>query len=153
MPHLSRLAEHAADTGRPFAVMVLDLDRFKAVNDTFGHAAGDAVLTEVARRLQDNLRTVDLVARIGGEEFLVAMPDTDLSEAQMAAERLCRIVARSPVIVPDGLAIEVTISIGLAMGGRREADLNRLIARADEALLGSKSGGRNQVMVSPLSAA
>ncbi len=101
LPHLARMAERSRQTGRRYAVMLLDLDRFKAVNDSFGHAAGDAVLTEVAQRLQSSLRAVDLIARIGGEEFLVAMPDATLATARAAAERLCRIVQAMPVTLPE----------------------------------------------------
>jgi two-component system, cell cycle response regulator len=96
--------------------MVLDLDRFKLINDTLGHAAGDRVLETVAHRLRDNLRPSDLVARIGGEEFLVALPDTTLGTARMAAERLCRAIESTPVVLPDGREVEVTISVGLALG-------------------------------------
>ena len=95
MSHLGRIAEQAARSGRSFTVMVADIDRFKAINDTWGHAAGDSVLVQVARILPDNLRAVDLVARIGGEEFLVVMPDTEEAEARLAAERLRRVVAGS----------------------------------------------------------
>ena len=101
MAHLKRLTTRAAETGRNFTIMVADLDRFKQVNDTFGHAAGDAVLVEVARRLKDNLRGNDLVARIGGEEFLIALPDCQLSEARQAGERIRRIIDREPVTLPS----------------------------------------------------
>ena len=157
LPHLSRIAERAALTGRPFAVMVLDIDRVKTVNDTWGHAAGDAVLVEVATRLRDNLRAVDLVARIGGEEFLVALPDTPLGLASMAAERLCQVVHQTPVALPSGPQISVTLSIGLSIGGlsigggrdtANPADVLALIDQADHAMLAAKAEGRNQVTVS-----
>ncbi|MBD3788282.1 MAG: diguanylate cyclase [Sphingomonadales bacterium] len=149
MPHLARMAQRAQAMGRQFAVMVLDLDRFKSINDTFGHAAGDAVLIEVAGRLSYNLRQVDLVARIGGEEFLIAMPDTTMETSRIAAERLCRVMEERPVVLPDGNAVAVTVSIGLALGGGgASAPVDRLIDLADRALLGSKAGGRNQVKVS-----
>ncbi|MGY6632184.1 MAG: diguanylate cyclase [Alkalilacustris sp.] len=160
MPYLSRMDERAHQTGRSYAVMVLDIDRFKAVNDTFGHAAGDAVLTEVARRIRDSLRPVDLVARIGGEEFLVAIPDAGLATARTAAERLCRVVQATPVALPEGMggAVGVTVSIGLSLGGPhpkpRPPDLPpehdpvaRVLARADSALLDAKAAGRNKVTV------
>ncbi len=117
LPHLAQMAERAQATGRQLAVMVLDLDRFKRVNDTLGHAAGDAVLVAVARRLRDAMRPSDLLARIGGEEFLVAMPDAGLAEAEAAAQRLCLAVSASPVALPDGKgSVEVTMSVGLALG-------------------------------------
>lgn len=151
LPHLTRIAERARETGRQFAVMVLDLDRFKTVNDTWGHAAGDAVLAEVAARLVANLREVDLVARIGGEEFLVAMPETTLDAARVAAERLCRVVQQDPVQLTDGATrVPVTVSIGLAMGGGAAPNpgVEALMREADRALLGSKAFGRNKVTVS-----
>ncbi len=83
--------------GVHFAVMVLDLDRFKSVNDTWGHAAGDAVLVEVASRFRSNLRAIDLVARIGGEEFLVVLPDIAVDAAKATAERLRRVIEERPV--------------------------------------------------------
>jgi len=150
-PHLLRIAERAKETGRPFAVMVLDLDRFKAINDTYGHSAGDVVLQEVAARIKDNLRGVDMVARIGGEEFLVVMPDTQLDQARMAAERLCRVVNETPVVTPNTqTAIPVSLSIGVAMGGLRDdaQSVEQLIEFADRALYAAKSDGRNQVTFS-----
>ncbi|MDD8022566.1 MAG: diguanylate cyclase [Paracoccaceae bacterium] len=149
MPHLARMAERSRVTGRQFAVMVLDLDRFKSINDTYGHAAGDAVLVEVAQRLRFNLRQVDLIARIGGEEFLVAMPETTLDAARVAAERLCRVMAQTPITLPGGAdTVKVTVSIGLALGGGAEHDpVDALISLADRALLGSKADGRNQVKI------
>ena len=149
LPHLARIAERARASGRQFAVMVLDLDRFKSINDTWGHAAGDAVLIEVAERLKSNLRAVDLIARIGGEEFLIALPDTTLEAAQATAERLRRVVGDRPVPLQKGSAsITVTLSIGLALGADPAAgSVEDLIGLADRALLGSKADGRNQVKV------
>ncbi len=149
LPHLARIAERAQAAGRQFAVMVLDLDRFKSINDTFGHAAGDTVLVEIADRLKSNLRAVDLIARIGGEEFLIALPDTTLEAAQATAERLRRVVGDRPVPLPKGKgSIPVTLSIGLALGADPAAGtVEDLIGLADRALLGSKADGRNQVKV------
>lgn len=159
MSHLARVTERAEETGRPFAAMIVDLDRFKRVNDRFGHAAGDRVLRTVAERLSANLRSVDLIARIGGEEFLVVMPEIETEAACRAAERLCRAVQASPVLVnPESkqeraASVLQTVSIGLAMGGsdpsdpaRRAADpVADLLERADRALYIAKSSGRNMV--------
>jgi two-component system cell cycle response regulator len=152
LPHLARIAERSRTTGRPFAVMVLDLDRFKAINDVHGHAAGDTVLIEVAARLLRNLRDSDLVARIGGEEFLVAMPETPLETARSTAERLCKVIARTPMRLRDGVTeVSMTMSIGLTMGGgsAEGAIIEDLVSEADRALLWSKLEGRNQVTISP----
>lgn len=156
MPHLARVAEHAAATGRSFAVMVADLDHFKQINDLYGHASGDAVLVEAAQRLRENLRGVDLVARIGGEEFLIVMPATPLSEARAAASRLCRKIGGKSFVVPGSdQPINVTISIGVTMGGLRkrslpvpENDANTLLDAADKALYAAKVQGRNQFNLS-----
>lgn len=147
LPHLARIAERANETGRHFAVMLLDLDRFKTINDGYGHAAGDAVLIEVAERLKTNLRAVDLIARIGGEEFLVALPDTTADAASATAERLRRVIGDRPVILKTGRPILVTMSIGLALGGRGATGVEDLVALADAALLDAKAEGRNQVTI------
>ncbi|HDR28913.1 diguanylate cyclase [Rhodovulum sp.] len=156
LPHLGRIVERAAETGRGYAVMLLDLDRFKLVNDQHGHAAGDAVLVEVARRLKDNLRPVDLVARIGGEEFMVALPETGFEQACATAERLRTAVQARPVdLAGEPGAIGVTISIGVAFGGERppeedgspEGEVNALMAQADRALYAAKASGRNTVEI------
>ena len=153
LAHLDRIAARAMEQGRRYAVMVLDLDRFKSVNDTFGHAAGDAVLETVAARLRENLRPSDLIARIGGEEFLVALPDATLGTARLAAERLCRVVGDTPVLLPDGRGtVTVTISVGLALGpspssGLDDSPAREALTRADAALLGAKADGRNQVTI------
>ena len=149
--HLAGIAEAARIEDESFAVMVVDLDRFKAVNDRWGHPAGDAVLVEVARRLADNIRAGDLLARIGGEEFLIALPGADLPEARAVAERLCNVVKDHPIALPGGGALTITTSIGLAVSQageplQREA-VQMVIDRADRALMSSKSSGRNQVTV------
>ncbi|WP_126974679.1 diguanylate cyclase [Frigidibacter oleivorans] len=151
LPRLAQIAEQARLTGRCFAVMVLDLDRFKLVNDGWGHAAGDAVLREVAQRLIANLRPRDLLARLGGEEFLVVMPDADEDRALQAAERLRRAIEARPVALPDGGVVPITVSVGLAMGGAARAPVltDRLLDAADRALRGSKAEGRNLVTISP----
>ncbi len=149
MPHLQRMAERCRLSERGFAVMIADLDYFKRVNDEHGHAAGDAVLVETAERLLTNLRAVDLVARIGGEEFLIAMPDTDRDAAQRAADRLCHVIGDQPFVLPGPkVSISVTASIGVVLAQPNRADLpggiDALIQAADRALYGSKMQGRNQ---------
>jgi two-component system cell cycle response regulator len=148
---LGVIAESARKSGQPYAVMVVDIDRFKSVNDRWGHAAGDAVLIEVAMRLTRNLRMGDLLARIGGEEFLIALPDTDLASARSIADRLCRVIAQDPIPLAD-TAHSATVSIGLAVsvdGARPQIKdtVAEIVDRADRALLTAKSGGRNQVMI------
>lgn len=149
LPHLARIAEKSKLTTSPFAVMVLDLDRFKRINDVHGHQAGDAVLCEVAKRLKANVRSVDLIARIGGEEFLVVMPDTDLESARVAAERLRHVTEASAFkLAGENNEIRVTTSIGVSVGGLEtgyHSPADMMIDQADQALLGAKSQGRNTV--------
>ena len=113
--HMIRVMERARETDGVFAVMMIDLDKFKSINDRFGHDAGDAVLREFSRRLQENIRGVDLVARFGGEEFFVAMPDVDQRAAAHAAERIRRAIEGAPVPLPGGGEVKVTVSIGVAI--------------------------------------
>ncbi|RWR34103.1 diguanylate cyclase [Sinirhodobacter populi] len=149
MPQLLRMADRARRLGQTFAVMVLDLDRFKAINDTWGHLAGDTVLIEVGQRLCRSLGPGDLLARIGGEEFLIAMPDTTLAAASRIADQICETIRARPVVLGSGNGvIPVTASIGLAIGGdSADTSIEELIDRADHALLDSKADGRNQVTV------
>lgn len=152
LPHMSRISTKSKETCNPFAVMVLDLDHFKKINDTHGHAAGDAVLKEIALRLKNNLRSVDLICRVGGEEFLVVMPDTDLTAARKTAERLRHVTEANAVTVgQDTPDIWVTLSIGVSMGGNGDQaamPVEKIYDRADRALLGAKSHGKNQVIFS-----
>jgi two-component system cell cycle response regulator len=147
LARLAQIAERAAQSGRPFAVMVLDLDRFKLVNDGWGHGAGDAVLVEAARRLATTLRAEDLVARLGGEEFLVVMPDTTEADAGRAAERLRRAIAAEPFPLPGGDgALGLTVSVGVALAATpADASVEALVGIADRALYCAKADGRNQV--------
>lgn len=159
LPHLERMATCAARNQRPFAIMVLDLDHFKSVNDTYGHAVGDTVLSEFASRLRSNLRSVDLVARIGGEEFLVAMPDTRLTSAARAAARLCKLTKARPFATSHvARGVAVSVSVGLALGGATQfgsaaRSIEALLSDADAALYDAKEAGRNMVRVSRSAAA
>lgn len=143
--HLDTLIEKCREKDSGLAVLMLDLDRFKAVNDNYGHAAGDAVLREFSKRLQTNVRTMDLVARMGGEEFMVVMPDVTPVLAAEIAERIRGATADpSFVIDDDGKSIKVTVSIGFAVLNDVET-VFELVKRADEALYDSKHSGRNRV--------
>lgn len=151
MSQLARIAAASVASGRGFAVMVIDLDWFKRVNDSHGHAAGDAVLVEAARRIAATLRSEDLVARLGGEEFLAVMPETGPAEAGAAAERLRRAIAAAPFPVPGSpLPLHLTASIGVAVGGLAPAaqggsDIGAVVEEADRALYSAKAEGRNKV--------
>jgi two-component system cell cycle response regulator len=146
LPQLEAIALKAAEEGAAFAVMIVDLDRFKLVNDRHGHGAGDQVLVEVSRRLTANLREDDLLARIGGEEFLVALPGAGMPLARTIAERLCRSIEERPIRLASGALLTVTVSIGVAVSdGRCLNSSEAVIEAADLALLDSKGSGRNQV--------
>ena len=132
--------------GQAFALLALDLDHFKRVNDNFGHLVGDAVLAQVAQRLQHGARATDTVARTGGEEFIVLMPMSDLDAAQTVAERLRVSVRATPVDTPAG-PVAVTLSIGVVRAERGDDDPLALLRRADQALYEAKQGGRDQVRV------
>ncbi|WP_108815328.1 diguanylate cyclase [Loktanella sp. Alg231-35] len=151
-PHLAHLAEQAVATGQPFAVMMIDIDHFKSVNDTYGHSAGDGVLRQLSAMLQAGLRTVDLVARMGGEEFLIAMPATTRNQARLAADRLRHLIDGAVLAqADDGAPISVTISVGVAVSTPCATDnpaIGKICTRADQALYKAKSSGRNQVAMS-----
>lgn len=134
----------------PVAIMLIDIDHFKRVNDTHGHLVGDLALKAVSECLAHNLRPNDLMARYGGEEFAVLLPDTDLDGAMVAAERLRFMVANS-TIQSHGLPLKVTISIGIgAVPAGQETELETLLGAADRALYRAKEFGRNRVEISAL---
>jgi two-component system cell cycle response regulator len=144
--HLGSLLEQAVARKKPLTVLVLDIDYFKAVNDTHGHDAGDDVLREFAVRIRKSIRGIDLACRYGGEEFVVVMPETDLTVATMVAERLRRRIATEPFPVQDGSRnIEVTISVGLSALGKDDTAAT-ILKRADGALYRAKRDGRNRVV-------
>jgi len=135
----------AVDSGTGYAVLLADIDRFKQVNDRHGHAAGDLVLVEVARRLAARLGPDDLIARIGGEEFLIALPACAPSDACAMAQSLCRAIADQPITLPSGRPVALSISIGLAIA--RPGTLpDEAVEQADRALLEAKVQGRNRVI-------
>jgi diguanylate cyclase (GGDEF)-like protein len=134
--------------GRPLAAVILDLDRFKPVNDRHGHGAGDDVLREVGRRISATVRETDLPARYGGEEFAVILPETDLETAREVAERIRLAVTEAPVATRRG-PLAVTLSGGVALLDAGTADLPALLDAADAALYAAKAAGRNRVSVAP----
>ncbi len=147
--HMAAMFDRAYWTGRPLSVMVLDIDHFKRVNDTYGHDAGDRVLQEFAERLSRSVRGIDLACRYGGEEFLIAMPDTDMAFAAVVAERLRQEIATSKFVINGGRdEIAITVSVGIASTENGPADdsAQKLIKRADDALYEAKTGGRNRVI-------
>jgi two-component system cell cycle response regulator len=145
--HLGSLTEQAMARGKPLSVLVLDMDYFKAVNDTHGHEAGDDVLREFAQRVKRSIRGIDLACRYGGEEFVVVMPETDIAVATMVAERLRRRIAAEPFPIDRGTrAIEVTISIGISAFNGEGDSAADVIKRADQALYQAKRDGRNRVV-------
>lgn len=129
--------------GRPFSVMLMDIDLFKSVNDNYGHHVGDQTIIMVARTLQEHSRKVDTLSRWGGEEYLVILPETDTAEAFQTANRMRQKIASTPVNA-DGQSINATISVGVATIHGSES-VDRLLQRADEALYRAKTLGRNQV--------
>jgi two-component system cell cycle response regulator len=145
--HLQTLFDRAVARRRPISVMITDLDRFKSVNDTYGHDGGDDVLREFARRLRKNVRGIDLACRYGGEEFVVVMPDTDGAIAEKVAERIRAEIAQTPFLVgKDGQSLNVTISVGVSSLRRGADTVEELMKRADVALYEAKTGGRNRVV-------
>ncbi|MDO6726358.1 diguanylate cyclase [Cognatishimia sp. 1_MG-2023] len=155
LPYLNRISEQAVHLKRNFVVLLADLDHFKSVNDDYGHAAGDAVLAETARRLRENLRSVDLVARIGGEEFLIALPDVSREDADLFAERLCALIRDTPMKISNlNKSIPVTMSIGATIGGGNyvKKSVETLLQEADQALYDAKIHGRDQVLFNQIHA-
>ncbi|GLK80805.1 PleD family two-component system response regulator [Methylopila turkensis] len=144
--HLQSLLDQATARNRPLSALMVDIDHFKAVNDTHGHDVGDEVLREVARRLKASVRGIDLACRLGGEEFVVVMPETDAAVARLVAERIRSRLASEPVASRVAAPLAVTASIGVATFHPEADDAAALIKRADVALYRAKREGRNRVV-------
>ncbi len=127
------------------SVLMVDIDTFKNINDTYGHQVGDSVLKILAMRFQAVLRNVDIVGRLGGEEFGIVLPETDIKEAVEVAERLRVVISETVVALPAGLPIHFTISVGVAALTERNANIDMLLHEADKALYRAKQLGRNKV--------
>ena len=162
LEQLDRELHRCDRSGKPLSILMVDLDHFKDVNDRHGHAVGDTVLAEVAARCRSHLRTVDLCGRIGGEEFVVVLPESDSAGAAATAQRLCADLADRPIDSAGG-PLRVTISIGVATYEPRNRNLTlpgaaldrtqRLLQQADRALYGAKASGRNRVQGAAAAAA
>jgi diguanylate cyclase (GGDEF)-like protein len=129
------------------ALLMIDIDHFKSVNDTHGHAVGDEVLKAFTRELESNLRSVDLLGRLGGEEFAVMLPETEQSAAALTAERLRAAVETLKFPFEDGTVLRITTSVGIAIFSPTGDSLDSLLARADSALYTAKREGRNRTVI------
>ena len=136
--------ERAARHYKPLSVAFIDIDRFKPINDTYGHASGDTVLRQVARLISDGVRISDTFGRYGGEEFMLILPETLPEDAVRLAEELRSLVMLEPLLIPDGHSVKATISVGIAGGRGAELQLDMLVDRADAAMYAAKSLGRNR---------
>ncbi len=132
---------------RPFSVLMMDLDFFKRVNDTYGHPRGDSILVEFAKRVNGALREVDTFARYGGEEFIVLLPETDVDGAMITAQKICEVIRAKPFGGLDETSLDITVSIGVASHPVHGQSMKDLIDAADDALYRAKEGGRDRVVV------
>ncbi len=142
---LQRELSHAQRQSSSFALMIIDIDHFKAVNDRYGHIIGDGALKEIAQRAEKCKRDGDLLFRYGGEEFVILLRDTDLEGAQLLAERIRACIASAPCNCA-GLDLNITVSIGVSSLLKHDSPVS-LFARADQALYSAKKSGRNQVCI------
>lgn len=147
--HFMEQASHdlarAKRYAQPLSLLMVDVDHFKNVNDTYGHKSGDLILQHIADIMRETMREVDLVSRMGGEEFAVALPNTTEEEALHAAERLLHAVADTEIQGDGGVALHITVSIGVATLADKQNDVGQLLKRADLALYAAKNSGRNRV--------
>lgn len=145
--HFGAVQAAHVDGAKPISLLILDIDRFKSVNDTYGHSVGDDVLKGLSKRLKLHVRGADTAVRFGGEEFVVLMPNTLLPAAAAVAERLCLDLGSEPYpISQDPGELDITVSIGTASITAGEATLEDLVRRADEALYQAKKEGRNRTV-------
>lgn len=143
---MTRVNEEVFSSSQEVTLLLLDIDHFKSVNDTYGHDAGDAILIELGHRLTETARTDDMVCRNGGEEFAILLADCNLSQGFVIANRYLRQMTERPFLLPDGTQLDVTVSIGVASTSEPKiATSEQLIKKADLGLYVAKRGGRNRV--------
>jgi diguanylate cyclase (GGDEF)-like protein len=143
---LAEEQERTLRFGHPLALAMMDVDRFKAVNDTHGHRAGDEVLREISRRLAVQVRNVDRVARFGGDEFALLLVQTEKSTAMDVLRRVCAAIKSAPIITDGGVAIDAALSVGIAAMPEDARGADALVAAADKALYAAKTGGRDRAV-------
>ena len=136
----------AARYNTPLSISMVDIDHFKQVNDTYGHAAGDEALRTIAARLREQIRHPDTLGRYGGEEFLIVLPNSELNAAQEQASRLCAHIRTLQVEAAKQKLISMTVSIGVAQFKNGQEDWEQFLHRADTAMYAAKNGGRNRWM-------
>lgn len=145
--HLPGMIEKAQERNAHLSLIICDIDRFKLVNDNHGHDVGDEVIAEFARRIKKNVRNIDLACRFGGEEFVIAMPETDMKTARIVAERIRNEVSVHPFVVDQGgKQLAITVSLGIATLESADDTPESLLKRADVGLYQAKRGGRNMVV-------
>jgi two-component system, cell cycle response regulator len=144
--HLPQLTEHASNRGKSLSVIVFDIDHFKVVNDTHGHDAGDRVLAEFAERLRSATRNIDIACRIGGEEFVLILPTTDILLAERIGERIRKSIANTSFKVDDKVKLPITVSAGISSLLDNDDTWEKMLKRADESLYVAKREGRNRIV-------
>ena len=144
--HLSHLVGHSINRGKPLSILAVDVDFFKPVNDTHGHHVGDKVLQELSARIRENIRTMDMACRVGGEEFIVVLPGTEIAVADKIAERIRKSVAARPFNVGALTgALNITVSLGISCLAGPDDKMDEILQRADQGLYRAKREGRNRV--------
>ena len=147
--HGTRIINQSAVSKKSFALILLDLDHFKKINDTYGHPAGDKVIQEFANTIRDDLRTSDIFARLGGEEFGIILPETDMKGAKKVAEEIRSVFEGKVIVVEQNQHISCTVSIGITCGDGSNNNFDLLLANCDKALYKSKTSGRNRITFLP----
>lgn len=149
---LSKVAKHQVNRDqRSFSILLMDVDKFKSINDTYGHEAGDQALKTMALQTGKIIRSHDIFGRYGGEEFLLILPETDIDNATALAERIRAGIESTPVILPDSEEkLNITVSIGCISSGPPPAKIDLMLRAADKAMYAAKHSGRNRVISVPI---